>query len=528
MFLKTFQTAFKYVFRPKILLIFGSCFFYLPMNGQTKKITLNPQKGCMNYLVKKYLRPKGKKMVDTDQEELYLSIKTDCQESKADAAECCSNPKSCSGLILDIFKHATPVLPSLYSAYKGYKTSDKLGSGELTHEEARAKTCDIHNKTAMGGYLGSLLSQLTPLVESSCGDDIDDCKEECNDYINRFEKDFFNCFNRAIPEKYNPNKTGLGRIITFAKECASQKEIDDIEIDIKLTDTKSTEPYTCHLQDDGSIVNVDKQNINNSHHVVEHILLLTKAYANSSAIKDQKLDLSSRSDESEVVACSKQVGRTASTRTGPGPPVSNPALKLCEPIVDQLPKNPPPLPNPTIPGPDTTAGFATGRSTLGSTKKPNLLLLPPDDGPLGVIDTDDLPDDPNKPKLNNNPPRWAASTGSNNGPGGGPGGGLPSGGGPSLPSEDSDYDYPYSRGSGDITGSFSGGDFFPGAPGGSSSDSPSYDRDSAEGDGEPQDMAFSDTEDFPDEEEETSNEGSIFHLASQRIQQFCADHQCIK
>ena len=51
-----------------------------------------------------------------DEDKAYLSLKEACEKDKEPAEECCSSPKRCAGLAMDLVKGVGPLLPALFSA----------------------------------------------------------------------------------------------------------------------------------------------------------------------------------------------------------------------------------------------------------------------------------------------------------------------------------------------------------------------------------------------------------------------------
>ena len=469
-----------------------------------------------------YLKEHFLKEVKNDREtKVYLSLKEDCKEYKKPATECCSNPKKCSGLAKDIAVNALPLLPSLYGTYQGYRTSQKVAKREMTHEEARAKTCDTNNKINMGLFLGGLLAQMSASFESKCVDKIKTCQKNCNQSIDDFKEKFMEAFAPVTGLKT------LDEITKLAEEC---KEALQSNQEIRSFDDANSfaSSSSCFKYKNGSPCSLGSATatceVNNDYFCVHgptigHIILYAKAYKNST-IKEEK-ELTEESSADEIVVCGDQKNRVLTGNNRPAGPVPQPMIDLCH---QQLDREPPDIPPPLRSNYPESHSSLTGGDVTNKSKNPLLLGNPGEN--YGPVDDDDIPEPNNKPSPARGP-TWAQGSSSGAGAGGGGslgGGGLPGG-------SDDSYeggDYPYSVSDG-IEDSF-GGDGFAGsfAGGGSLGDEAPYPYGKQagleEGLGKSPDFKPS-AGDF-NSGDDSSAGGSIFQSASQRIQQFCSDHNC--
>ncbi len=480
----------------------------------------------------------------------FLSLKKNCEEYKATATACCVNPNQCSSMIMNIAKHAAPVLPALYSAYESYRNSKKTESGKISHEEAVAKMCDTNNKAAMGGYLAGALSQLGALAQTTCADRIKKCQKQCNSDIQDFKKIFKEYFYSQI-QLFKDQKS------TFEDMAALSKVMWENKGD--SPSWQLTQQQSCHKKaiqlclqknttipiEDITIEDITKEHVlllNNCACTAEisHndkkltinkrdlalLLLLYKAYSNSALPK--VVELTEKSDEQEIVACSKQKHRVAAPSGRPGAPVSPPALQLCQKAAEHVMQNPPPTPSATTQTPMGQGSLAGNQ--LSDTKSQDLSSILGDDcEDCGV--TDDIPDTKTRAPLSKNPPGFVPSSGGGGLGGGGLGGGGLGGGGLGGGGGDEEWgDYGASSDEGgNIPASFAGGDSYPNfasnsgdssLAGGELSSDPSSISSEAGGSLAGMDSEMS--------ENGLEDKQSIFHLMSQRIQQFCSGQTCMK
>ncbi len=507
------------------------------------KAVLSASQDCVNQLVNDYLeRQEASEEADDsgtkNTEVPFLSIRRHCKQNKAEAAECCSNPNSCSSLIMDIAKGVVPQLPAFYSVAKQFDISKDIVSGDLSHEEATEKLCSAQNNVSMGMFGTNLLSKLSTLVETNCKDKIDECKEACNNQVESFRRDFKACFSDAVPSEYN----SLSGIIEFAYKCAEHDNIDEEEDDPKkINDREAADQFmanqVCMIDSTGDedlqVVTSDEASVGaystaekTDGKTVGYILLFARAYKNSSAVHGfSKMNhLSEESDEKEIVNCYHQPDRIDKGRNAGGP-VPPPVIQLCKRLLEGEFESPPPnTPSLTRNSNKTPAGGSfAGDNELN---KNNRSWLYPGDGD-GIKDWDDEPDIPD-PANPPSPVKLAAAPGGGSGgsSGGFSGGGGSSGGGLASPSKArSGGRYPVgSRGG---LGSFSGGG---GRSGG-------YAALAGSRGGPGGRLASSDKkgkkEKKPDANLEKDNanlgkKSSIFQIASQRIQMFCANQVCIE
>ena len=491
-------------------------------------VVQTPQ-SCIDELVNNYLEPAGENGIPS------LSIKGECEKHKADAAACCSNPNNCAGLAMDIAKTSAPVLPGLFSAYKQYRTSEKVSSGELSHEEAQAKVCDANNKTAVGAFAGQLFSQMSTMFETKCKDKIEDCQEDCNGQLEAFKEHFKKCFSHV------PSNGTVEGIINIAKQCA--KNIEDIKnvpntlneartrynpcsistIDYHIISRLSSKCTSNRPRNTPVVINdckgVKKEDIG-------YILLFTKAYKNSSALEkfpfEKMEELSENSDETKIVNCSHQPDRVVSQKNHPGRPISPPYIQLCQAVTDPFrygsPSPQPPMPGISSPGSNTTAGF-TGQ--LPETKQGDYPgWMYPGEGDGAIPDIPDSKSFPTPGKLSGSPSGGSSSSSPAAGIAGSSGGGS----GPSS-KDKSGSGYPYPRSGGDYD-SFSGGYGGYQNTDGRRDHSAPY-RQAASGEKDTEEKTpFPERDKKEDMDQEDSN--SIFQTASRRIQTFCSDHSCIE
>ena len=488
----------------------------------------------------------------SDEDTRIVQLKEDCNKAKQSAAECCSNPNACNGFAKDLIQHILPLTPALYSAYKSYKVSSKAGKGELTHEEARDKMCHSANKVSLGVFGTSLLSQMMPMFNKTCGKRIKTCKSTCNKHVNNFKDEFRNCYAKLFPGK------NILSMIEEAKSCFElESSLDDEDFDGRLEDNSKRK----HNNIIASAIKSDNKTLRNKCYffptkeefekrdddpnqdplqtvALSELLYIAKAYKKTTG----KYNLSDKSNEKEVIDCGHQPDRVLDSSYKPGGPIPPPAIQLCKSAVDYaVNKTPPPMP--TTPS-NQANNVSQAGSLAGNTKSSNMASLnvpAGDECQYGVLDSeslencpispvsDDLPDSPNKPALAKNLPSWkGGGGGSPNGSGGG--GGIGSGGGDSLGGNSSgDRDgsmYPPGY-SGDMSADagFPGGYESDSYGDGGGSNSAPY-RELAE---DSDDDSMPDGMEMPfDEEENPNGEKSIFQLASERIRNFCSDYSCDK
>ena len=490
----------------------------------------------------------------SDSDTKIVQLKEDCNKEKQSAAECCSNPNTCNGFAKDLIQHVLPFTPALYSAYTSYKVSDKAGKGELTHEQARDKMCHSSNQVSLGVFGTSLLSQLMPMFQKTCGKRISACKSACNNHVDRFKQEFRNCYAGLFPGQ------NISSMIKKAKSCFElESSLDDESFDktvpvelkgqshnfsnIIASGVNNNKPNNkCYFVSKtsssmkGGFNKADPVNQEGIQTVaLSELLYIAKAYKKTT----EKYHLSEKSNEKEVIDCGNQPDRVLDSSYKPGGPVPAPAIQLCKSAVDYaVNKTPPPMPKTAS---AQTNNIGQAGSFAGNTKSSNMtpLNVPAgDECQYGVLDSesledcpispagDDLPDSPNKPALAKNLPSWGGKGGPNSSGGGG-GGGIGSGGagslaGDSVGDRDGSMYPPYSD---DMSASagFPGGyksDSY-GDGGGGSSSAPYRELAEDLDDDSMPDMGMP----F-DEEEDLNREKSIFQLASERIQNFCSDYSC--
>ena len=528
---------------------------------------------CMEKLAKDYLI-EGGEQEDSEggisESPPSLSIKEHCEQHKATATVCCSNPNHCSGLFLDIFQNVTPLAPALYQTYEGIRASKDINSDNLSHEEAVHKMCNVGNDVAVGTYGTQLLAQLTPLLQKTCAGKIKKCEKKCNNHIEAFRNDFKRCFGSKIPFDIYDNRAE--NITDFVKDV-----LDDIDLAQEKYRVKSLEEIDldeCHVDAEinteneakafeNCFVRVQRKSVEDTlseeieeinGRTIGYILLFSRAYRNSSSVREfnKMNDLTDKSDEKQIVNCSDQPDRIVTQRRGPSSgPVSPPFIQLCEKIVNQQLNNEPPepepenpnkeaklppphpggMPNPTGNTFDSSGSFA---GQLPDGRQPSWMF--PKKGQHGIQEeeevggdwkiNDELPDPLNKPPLAKitNPSNGSPRGG---GPGGGPGGGgLPAGAGPGPLSDDG------SDSSGSYAGSKTSGGSFPGSGGGykGATGGPGMRHMRAKapatkGKGKKKKPAIS----KKDKKNKPDQKGlSIFQIASERIQTFCADWTCLE
>ena len=482
---------------------------------------------CAVNLAKKYLKLYTEEGDASGSEQTSkLTLKSECETYKAEAAECCGNPNSCTGFMKDLTTHLLPLTPAMYQTVNAYKASKDIASEDITPQEASRKMCGVQNNTSLAIFGSQLLTQTTNAFQTTCSDRIKECQSKCNGEIENFKEEFRKCFKDHVHTDY---KESLERIVAFAKKCA---DIDNItDANGPSFDTQSNldnefasvnlDPNKCIITEATVASPASETCTIPETRAIGYILLFAKAYLQSSI--DKKHNLNDRSNEEEIVKCSHQPKRVVTGRAGANQPIPTPMIDLCERFVEDtlVARKLPPLPS-TNPN-SLQSGNLDNTSNLGGSTR----LKPPDDDDgtkQGIVD-DTIPDENNPPSLSEKVAGWSAS-GS-----GGPSGGSPSGGGPAggasapdisgsgVPSFES-YRSPSSL---DDLGMFSGGEYMPAGgweerPGAGGVQLASNDKDGT-GLGEPYD--------FPEEnEDENTNKDNIFSSASQRIQLFCSDYDC--
>jgi len=511
----------------KGLALFSLSFFYLSITFLESQLVWADSEDLLKKL-KSYLIPvKTEKGV-----KYYLSIRDECGKYKAKATECCINPNQCTGLLTSLAQNAAPVLPALYGAYKAFEVSDEARKGKYSREEAAAKMCDARNEAVMGSYLAGILSQLGTFLQKTCKDKIKKCQAQCNAEIQAFREDFRYYFS-IIP------RDTVEEITAFAKECNEKANngpiINDDAINLNAIRSFANNEMECSLEGerDPSFISVSKKDIG-------YILLFAKAYANSSAIEEGKeLIFSEKSDEKQIVDCSKQKDRAVASRNSPTP-VSQGVISLCQQMAKQVIENPtPPPPNPvSVPNDPIQTSALTG-SSLDKPGKGSPLFMDPNSS-YGILpdpeDIDDsLPDSSKRPPLSSG--FKSGFSGNSGGPGGsggsfgGAGASLPGGGSNNSSGEDGleDSEADPNTNGGSIPASFAGsGDYPSSFGGGGYGDSYSKRPVATLSSKSPNDIDSMSSSGNDEKNLDTKDGKSIFQLASQRIQQFCSDHSCIE
>ena len=498
---------------------------------------------------------------------MITGLKETCATAKQATEKCCSNPNACNGFGRDLIQHVLPLTPALYGAYKSYKISKSANKGELTHEEAVNKMCHASNKIAVGAFGASLLSQLMPMFQKTCGKKIKKCKETCNSSINKFKEDFKQCYSKLFP-KQNQN---IYSMILSAKECFDFDDLGDESFDTKIdnkyymadkvlengSDFKGD--YTKRriaerknqcvfdlsvgFKKDNQATKTKEQTI-----VLSELLYIAKAYMKTT-LKGTRL-LSDKSNEKEIIDCHDQPDRVLDSSYQAGSPISPPAIQICKQAMDYVVNKEPPketkettTTSPSMPnGPGNQASNVSPISNFaGNDSGPggvNPLQVPSNDECYGDLDAealekcipdpggeDDIPPPP-RPGLAKNLPGFKpkGSGGSSGSGGGGPGGG---GLGSSAGNESNRNGSMYPPYSGDMSSSpgFSDGDFESASYGDGGTNDPAY-RELAENSDD--DTGLGDDEMPFGEDEDLGGGKSIFQLASERIQTFCSDHSCDK
>ena len=522
----------------------------------------------------------------------YIDIRDRCVSYKSEATQCCSNPNACSGLIRDIVQNALPLAPALYSAYQGFQTSQKLSSNKISRAEANAKMCDVQNKTNMGGFLSQLLLQMGTMIQTTCSDRIKTCQSQCNNAIKDFRDRMKKCFSErnpqtGLPKFFHTHTDKIERMIEFAEKYLEIEKRDNEFTVNNLQEAKKGKPealgveplnseHLCADQQDGQLlayyisnpkVNLDECTGQDTPicsadplecqagarkletRPLRYLILLGRAYKNSSEVRSKAKKLSEKSDEKDIVNCSHQPNRVATNRTGAkgGPVPTQGLIKMCQQVTDSIIHDKPTqlrretrrpgAPPPGGPGraPSKQGAFTSFEaSTKAGPQDP------------GVVDFDKLALGPgdeefstnNKPPLSENLPSFGGSPGGGASPGGGgsPGGGASPGGGGSPgagssgtdSAEEDDYAPVWGADPGGAGAGFAGGDSpgfgggggkSPGGAGrvvttrtGKKNDKDSKDKDFDSSSGSAQDSP-------PDGK-------NIFDIAGRRIRQFCADYRC--
>ena len=403
-------------------------------DAQKRSPVVQTPQDCMTALNSYLVLGDDKTEDDNNSEIPSLSIKGDCEEYKTNATACCSNPNNCAGLAMDIAKTSAPTLPGLFVAYKQYRTSEKAASGELSHEGAQAKVCDVNNKAAIGNFAGQLFSQMSTMFEATCKDKIEQCQNDCNGQIETFRETFKTCFSDF------PSDGTVEGLINVAKLCADVKDLKNVPNTLAEAIKKFNPCFintinndvvkSCEFGHHGVSEDQNCEHIEDK--TIGHILLFAKAYKNSSALEkfpfNKMEELSENSDGKKIVNCSHQPDRVVTQRKHPGAPVSPPFIQMCHAVTDSFRNGPP---TPVVPGNPTNPVDMTGNlaGQLPETgRNPPDWMLPGEED--GLID-DGLPDPDNSPdtvKTSDSPNGSSPGSPVSSVAGGSPSGGL---GGPS-------------------------------------------------------------------------------------------------
>ena len=508
---------------------------------------------CSKNLISKYdIKESGQESVEASSEDeddedeprrnsnLAVSeLKNRCEQEKQSAEECCNNPNSCNGFALDLAQYVAPLTPALLGAYKSYKISDDASKGNLTHQEATNKLCNAQNTVQLSMFGTSLMSQLTPIMQKTCGQQIKKCRQKCNSFIDEFKEDFTKCYSRLLPQK------DISAMIKFAKDCFEFENLNHETIEFENEVFKKEDRENkCDFSTSANEGFIPKSSpFDNSEKYQNTALakLLYTAKAYQQTTKNQVNLLSDKSNEKEIIDCGKQPNRVLTSSNRPGSPVPPPAIQICQQAIDHAVNNtsPPPMPGPNAGNNPGNIGQVGGLA--GDTRGSQLSSLNVPSGEecqYGVVDSATLENCPiddggleedfdvnKRPGLAKNLPGFKNGGGSGGSSGSGGGGGGSIGGGGGL-AGDSSYPGGYGRGS-SYAGDMSVGAGFPSG----------YESSSYGGDGgsnsfpnrkvaENSNDMDSDGMEFPENEENPNEEKSIFQIASERIQNFCDDYSC--
>ena len=472
----------------------------------------------------------------------YSGLHEHCQSAKKKAKTCCEDPNACANIGAAIAKGALVLSPTILTTINQYKVSKEVSNSEgLTLQEKADKLCAADNKALMGKFGSDLIGQLMPLFEKSCGNRIKTCKQKCDPAVKGFQQDFKAAYNHVITGGYNIKSS-----VQLAKTCLygeDSEEFESIVFDTLDNPQQIDQKKSFKVKGNYFIANnisnencswdlrtnsiVENSNDKSSIKFFSQVLFYAKAYHNTMKKKKQSFAF----NEKEIIDCGNIPNRVVTSSKNPLGPITPPMRKACKQIVQQVGGNPiAPLPGSAGNVRNSSFGMGSLHGNNPNTGAHPLLFSSQDtDDDLGLIDglLDSNFGDKPKPSPSEKPPGFTSSKGSGSMAGGSPGGGggSPGGGGGSPGAEGG---YPYEDDT--SIGSFGGG-----FPGGSYADS-SYPMDSA-GDGAYlgnretasnkdnegyEESSFDGDNDFI----ETEGDGSIFDMASQKIQFFCSNLKC--
>ena len=481
----------------------------------------------------------------------YSALEENCKEAKEKATKCCEDPSVCNNIGVEIAKGALVLSPALITTINSYKVTKKVSKDRnLTAQERADALCSSHNKIAMGHFASNLMGQLMPLFEKDCADKIKQCRNSCGRSVTAFKNDLKNTYNRfRIFGGKNIKNT-----IKLAKECLygdkNNTSLDEISFTEPETDTDRLKSFEVFLLDSGKKYLKEGTNENNYStnlsnntkchinqipdsdnyrkiKVFSQVLFYAKAYRNT--MKEEKEVFAF--NEKEIVDCGKQPNRITTSNKTPGGPLSPPQIRICEQVVKahSYNSNPkPPVSGNSVNVPNSNIGMGSLQGNNPMSGRHPLLSENEDgeDDDLGLF-SDDLPLglDNRKPSLSDTPPGFTGgNSGSGSMAGASPGGGGAGGGGSSGSEEGGEY-YEDDPNIGSFGGGFPGGNYGNSAYPMDSGGGESYlgDREVA-GDEDDDEGAYQGGDDNFANTEESG--GSIFEMASKRIQSFCSNLKC--
>ena len=521
------------------------------------------QRQCIHRMIQRHL--KFEKRGGDDNDSLpstrpYLSFRDSCQKDKETATACCSSPNACEDTALGVAKGILPLGPAILATWKGYKASKKAGKGEASQEEFAQEMCDIRNKMGLGTFASQLLGMAANSIHTTCKDKIESCQESCNKEISDFKDDFRNCFEALSPQA--PSVENITRIADFFNNeiesddfCNSISNckqgallVKELSIEAGLCNNacQCESKETCLHCDEGSCdgngeeacANAVCMNTELAGYVIGYALLFDRAYQLSSALDGKRADLSESSDEKEIVRCNAQPDRVPTPKRGPGAPINPPALGACQRAVqDVITPSPPTRYNGYQANgratPTPQAAITANTTKIGEQRPflvPNKTDGLQDDDETDTAPPEDLFPEDSRPGLKDKLAGWKDPPGSGGGAPPGGGGALAGntgGGGGSGSDEEEEEEEPSYLSDLNSPGSFGyGGDggYSGGALGGLRPSMASS-RLAGAGGGK-DDKKKKKFKLKPFDPLGKNKSGSIFDLASQRIQQFCSDYSC--
>lgn len=167
-------------------------------------------------------KDKKQKQTGTQTLKYILSFKDICEQNAKQTQACCSNSTECNGMvdsILGFTKGTLNYLPGLYASFLSTQAN-------ANPQDFQKKHCNANNIHTAGSTGADAISAVQYGLEKTCISKVESCKKDCDSEIQDFKKDFYSCFN---PLTSNTSAKGLNEniesIMKYTHECLAKNKI---------------------------------------------------------------------------------------------------------------------------------------------------------------------------------------------------------------------------------------------------------------------------------------------------------------